>query len=339
MQSSFAGFEVRDVARNAKWHQDARSVEELKRIFQYQMIFIVIMTAALAGAQQQKSPSDLSKVDIFAGYAYWAPSGYIAVPGYSELPGGTASFAHDNGLTLSGAYYLNRKFGLELAGDWYFHNGDNDSMHSISTGPIFRYSMASGWTPFVHALVGAAEIVSPCEAVSYSTGCEFDPSRWGAHFVLGGGIDYTLPIFHRHLAGRIAQVDYLYNRINPAPYIGTKNMSSLRLSGGFVWSIGSIPPVPSMQFACTASPDSIYPGEPVIITGLVSKVEPRKAITYSWYGYGVLAEGARETTVVSSANLRPGTYTVVGHAEEGKKAGESAECTVHFSVKESENRK
>jgi hypothetical protein len=99
-------------------------------------------------SQPQPSPS---RIDLFAGYSYWQANGSA----------GGVSFSNANlGVLISGAYYLDRNIGVELAGDYHF-TGGNDSMRSLSIGPIVRGQPYHGFTPFVHALAGATNMLGP----------------------------------------------------------------------------------------------------------------------------------------------------------------------------------
>jgi outer membrane protein OmpA-like peptidoglycan-associated protein len=91
-----------------------------------------------------------------------------------------------------------------------------------------------------------------------------------------------------------------------------------------------------VQYACSASPSSVFPGEPITITGTASNLNPKKTATYSWSGQGVTVSGTSSTGNVDTGSLAPGSYTVTGHVTEGAKAGESADCTAQFTVKQFE---
>jgi len=89
-----------------------------------------------------------------------------------------------------------------------------------------------------------------------------------------------------------------------------------------------------VAYACSANPASVYPGEPVTITGTATNLNPKKQALYSWSGEG--ASGTNSTTTIETGNLAPGTYKVTGHVTEGKKIGQSADCTAEFTVKQYE---
>ena len=81
-------------------------------------------------------------------------------------------------------------------------------------------------------------------------------------------------------------------------------------------SVGSIAPPPQLTVACSASPTSVFPGDPVNLTATVGDQNPKLGVVYSWSGDGVTGTGANST--VNTASLAPGTHTVKCGAKEGK---------------------
>ena len=151
-------------------------------------------------------------------------------------------------------------------------------------------------------------------------------------------MDYNTPWLHHHLAIRMIQADYQYASIPFAPdYGGTSSFNIARLSAGVVFHISStVPPLP-VQMACSPSPVSVYPGEPVTVTASTESLDPKLHAVYSWTGAG--ATGSDTTATVATDSLPAGTYTVKGTVKEGKpgregaKPWETAECSAIFTVK------
>ena len=284
-------------------------------------------TPAAPASQAQESPS---RSDLFLGYSYLAPHGSVT----TTLPDGTTftdNYAAINaGAIGSFAYYFNRYIGgqAEIA---VHPDGRNDGAGTGMLGLIARYP-TQGMTPFVHAMAGAVKLGGPNATPFVS-----HPYRWGPALEVGGGLDFD--ITHR-FALRIFQADYDYYHADFGPQPGTggrANVSSAQLSTGLVVHLGSIVPPPPLQYSCSASPASVFPGEPVTITGNATNVLPKKTATYSWTGsQGVNVGGTDSTAKIDTASLQPGTYTVTGHATDGKKAGRSADCTAQFTVKQFE---
>jgi outer membrane protein OmpA-like peptidoglycan-associated protein len=283
-------------------------------------------------APKAPAPADASasRWDIFLGYSYLAPHGTVQVvqpsPGFPVEP--VDYKAVNVGGLFSGAYYFNRYVGAQVEvgeheyGSKESDHGNNDGFITGSAGMIFRYPTAD-ITPFAHALVGAAYVGGP----------DHEPNTWGPALTVGGGMDYNTPLFHHHLAIRLFQADYEYIHADfgPGVYGGRANIDAARLSAGVVLHIGSIVPPPPVTLACSASPASVFPGEPITITGTASYLDPKKKATYTWTGTGVT--GSDSMAKVDTASLAPGSYSVKGSVSEGAKAGQSAECSASFTVK------
>jgi len=273
----------------------------------------------------------ISRIDIFTGYSYIAPKGNVQ----TTQPDGTtftgSPQAVNVGAIASGAYYFNKYVGGQIELGFHPQTGsNNDGGYTTQAGIIFRFPV-QGMTPFVHGLVGAVDWQGP-DNPPYTT----LRSTWGPALTAGGGLDYNLPFFNHRIGLRLFQADYEYFHVNYGPqpvYGGRANFNVPRLSSGLVWHFGSIVPPPPVQYACSATPSAVFPGEPVTITGTASNLNPKKTATYSWSGQGVSVSGTGTTTTVDTGSLAPGNYTVTGHVTEGTKAGESADCTAQFTVK------
>ncbi|HYK36046.1 hypothetical protein [Alloacidobacterium sp.] len=275
----------------------------------------------------------MSRVDVFTGYSYFAPHGTVNTP----LPDGTTFSDRyssvDYGALASVAYYFNRYFGGQF--EFGAHpDGNNDQFYTYQGGPIFRYPTSEGITPFVHALAGAANVGGPnAEPIAVHH------TVWGPALTVGGGLDYNLPFLNHRLALRLFQADYEYIHANfgPQPVTGGRaNIDAARLSTGIVWKFGNIIPPPPVEYTCSANPASVYPGDPITITGTPTNLNPKKTATYSWSGQGVTVKGDTATANVDTTGLQPGNYTVTGHVSEGQKPGQFADCTANFTVKQYE---
>jgi hypothetical protein len=273
-----------------------------------------------------KPPADASasRWDIFAGYSYLAPKGTVN----SQQSNGTVlpfDYSSVNeGAIISGAYYFNRYVGAQI--EVGIHpDGNNDDFGTGQAGLIFRYP-TSDITPFVHALAGGAYVGGP----------DHEAHTWGPALTVGGGMDYNTPLFNHKLAIRLFQADYEYihEDFGPQEFGGRANINAARLSAGIVLHVGSIAPPPPVTFACSVNPASVYPGEPITVTGTAEMLNPKKKAVYTWTGTGVT--GSDTTAKVDTAALAPGSYTVKGNVSEGPKAGQSADCSATFTVKQFE---
>ena len=305
--------------------------------------FIVFAGAAtVLGQTSSQTPSaptphdsSPSRWDVFMGYSYIAPHGTVATP----MPNGVSNSLNYSSINAgaigSVAYYFNRYVGGQI--EYANHpDGVNDGAQTASAGIIFRYP-TEGMTWFAHGLAGGVRLGGP--NVSGDGNVPKHGYTWGPALTAGGGLDYDLPFFDHRFALRLFQADYEYWHANfgPVPLFGGRaNVNAARLSTGIVMHVGSITPPPPVQYACVVNPASVYPGEQVTVTGTASNLNPKKSPGYSWSGQHLTVAGTNPTTTVDTASLQPGTYTVSGHVSEGAKAGQSADCTAQFTVKQFE---
>ena len=291
-------------------------------------------SSAPAAAPAKSAPSApqgpfASRVDIFAGYSYLSPHGSVTIPGGAAvgLPGPVSYSSINSGAIGSGTYYFNRYLGAQA--EYSNHpDGRNDGASVVSGGIVARYP-TEDITPFVHAEGGAVRLGGPFK----------QPYTWGPAITLGGGLDYGIG---QHWGIRVFQADYQYYHVDfgpqfPYPTGGRANLDTIRLSTGLLYRLGNITPPPPVTYQCAASPASVYPGDPVTITGTAANLNPKKNATYSWTGAnGVKVSGDSNTGNVDTHDLNPGSYSVTGHTTQGQKPGQFADCTATFEVKQFE---
>lgn len=281
-----------------------------------------------------------SRIDVFLGYSYLSPHGYIQNQRYRDV---------NIGAIGSGAFYFNKYMGGEVTVASH-PDGPGDGFTSFSAGPIVRFPTAD-ITPFIHAAVGAVRMGGPNYDTYLADGKTpihlVNPYRWGTALTVGGGMDYPFGIFGHHLAWRVFQVDYQYMHASFGPAItlppngstniegGRANIKGVQLSSGLVFRMGSIVPPPPVAYTCSVSPADVYPGDPVTVTGNAQNLNPKKTANYTWTATnGATVTGTSSTGNIDTANLQPGTYTVTGHVTEGNKPGQSADCNGTFTVKQ-----
>jgi hypothetical protein len=287
------------------------------------LLLIVMLTSVVVHAQQpQAGETAPSKVDIFAGYSIWLPGATV-----DRTP-----FPNDiHGALVSGAYYLNTTVGFELAGDYHFEDA-NDSLVSFAVGPVVRRPVWRNFSMFAHAMAGAGDVIGPVAPVVGKGYYQQLGAAWGPQLTLGGGLDFRLPYFHHRLSLRLFQADYVYEHVDFGPTGGVGNLNSARYSTGIVWRLGSVLPPPAVRFACTATPQKIFPGDPVSVIGAATNLDAKKPVTFHWMGDGVRALESKPIAEVDSSGLAAGTYKVTGQVSEGNKPGQSAYCAAAFTV-------
>ncbi len=292
------------------------------------------VASSVQGAPAYDSPS---KWDIFLGYSYLSPHGTVTKPN-------SAPVNYDNvnvGGLFSGAYFFNNYVGVQAelgVHEWGEQDpnssigthGNNDGFLTVGGGLILRYPTEK-FTPFMHVTGGGAMVDGPVH----------NPFTWGPNVSAGGGLDIATPLFNHHLAIRLIQADYEYTHVNfSTAYGGPVGINSMRLSSGLVFHGGSIAPPPLLTLTCTASPETVFPGDPVAITATAGNLNPKLNAIYSITGTGVTGNGA--TANVATADLAPGTHMANCSVKEGKKGKEglkpwqAATASAIFTVKQFE---
>jgi len=305
------------------------------------MSLLPVASAAQAAPTAGGASNDLpSRWDIFAGYSYLAPNGTVYVN--TTTPGQTVPYSYDAvnlGGVGSGSYFFNRfvgvqaefgihEWGNQKPGSNVGTEGNDDGFTTVAGGLIVRFP-AGNITPFAHGLAGGALINGPY----------YEPNKWGPDLTLGGGLDYETSWLNHHLAIRLFQADYEYMHADWGHVIpgGRANINAERLSAGIVFHVGSIAPPTPITLACTAAPETIFPGDPVTLTASAGGLNPKDHVVYTWTGTGVTGNDANPK--IDTSALAPGEYTVTGTVKEGKtgkeglKPWETATCTAGITVK------
>ncbi len=155
-------------------------------------------------------------------------------------------------------------------------------------------------------------------------------------------MDYALPFFDNRFSLRLFQADYRWIHTNYGPPVaiptsgvlgGRSNLSGAELSSGIVAHFGHIVPPPPVTYACSVSPTTVFPGDPITVTGTAANLNPKKTATYSWTADGGTISGTSTTANIDTKAAGPGTYTVKGHVTEGLKPGQAADCSATYTVK------
>jgi hypothetical protein len=320
----------------------SRSIRTLSRALAVALVALTPVALSAQSGGKSSSGHNPSKWDIFAGYSYLAPKGNVTTP----VPNGssvTAGYKAINvGGLFSGAYFFNNHIGAQV--EYGFHewgtetanhsplgtHGNNDGFQTVGGGLIGRFQ-SDNITPFVHGLVGGALVNGPY----------YQANKWGPQLTVGGGMDYELPWLDHRFAFRLFQADYQYTHVNfgpgPTPPGGRAYNKSAGLCTGLVVLLGSQGRPAPVTRACSASPTSVFPGEPVTVTATAGSLNPKLNTIYSWSGTG--ASGNGTSTTIQTNSLEPGNYTVKADVKQGKsgkeglKPGQAADCSSSFTVK------
>jgi outer membrane protein OmpA-like peptidoglycan-associated protein len=311
----------------------------------------VSLGAANLGAQSLKSaPGDApSRLDVFTGYSYFGTKSTITSAGtqtqneavqignnisYTSLPYSSVNEGAVGGV----AYFISSHIGGEAE---FIDNpsGPNDGTQGVYAGPILR-ARSSGINYFTHGLIGAVRLGGPND--DNPTNYAHEPYTWGLGVMVGGGMDYELPFKNHRFALRLFQVDYRYMHVDFGPYVtppttgpvgGRANIHAVEYSSGIVTHFGNVtPPVP-VAYACSASPATAFPGDPVTVTGTASNLNPKKPATYTWTSDAGPVSSTSATANIDTKTLSAGNFTVKGHVSEGPKPNQMADCSAQFAVK------
>ena len=288
------------------------------------------MSAQTAPSAPAPAGPNPSRFDLFTGYSYFGAHGELK-------PAGINYSSVDLGAAGSGAYWFNKYVGAEILITAH-PDGQNDGLYTGSAGPIFRAPMQN-FTLFAHGLAGGARLGGP-NSETYPQ--YHNPYMWGPTIAAGGGMDYDLPFLNHRFSLRLFEADYRYIHANYGPYTapptggqvgGRANIGSAELSTGIVTHFGSIVPPPPVTFACVASPDSGYPGDPITVTGTAMNLNPKKTATYTWTTDGGTISGTSNVANIDTKASNPGSYSAKGHVTEGNKPGQMADCSAAYTIK------
>jgi hypothetical protein len=283
-------------------------------------------------------PKPASRVDLYGGYSYLIPRGTIGIYSFQNIP---------TGYQFSAAAYVSHHFGMQLEfahsyqqigttgispGPPYVQLGDTTGcFYNAEAGPVYRFFLGQHVSPFVHVLGGGAKVGGP----------KFQTCEWGYGITAGGGLDYIVPKFHRHLALRV-QEDYEYMHVDQGPLTefdlsgGVDNVNATRLSAGIVLRLGEMEPRLDKSLICSANPQEVYSGERVVVVANASNYNLRDKYYFRWQLSGGKIIGTGPDVFIDTTGLAAGTYTAVAHVSTKEKTSRQiAQCTSSFSVKDS----
>jgi hypothetical protein len=189
------------------------------------LLVTILASGAFALAQMEPpKPLVVPNTEFFGGYSYQ----HAETSGINGVSGGAVNVnsTNLNGFAFEFSHYLHSKLGYTVdishdSNSALDSTGIKHARTSYMAGPSYRLRTTGFFTPSIHALAGVDhdDFTVPQD----STVIDFTSTDFAA--AAGVSFDANLS---RHLAVRVAQVDYLYTR----HYSG--NQSSIRYSGGVV---------------------------------------------------------------------------------------------------------
>jgi hypothetical protein len=289
---------------------------------------VPLLCAAQAAPAGSRLPGP-SNVDIFGSYGYLHPvNSDIYGQAYDPIPGG---------LVAGFTGYFNRALGIQAEYSKFFNHPDY-CFSAVQGGPVYRHQMGR-LVPFAHIIGGGAQVGPSYQHNGASNAC-----TWGWTATAGVGIDYVLPApaLRNRIAIRPIQADFEYSDVNYGPRSGGSNsltggegqITVYRLSAGIVLRLGEKTPDLPAAFGCEVQPVSVYPGDPVTVTGRVINLEQKKNLlpTYTWSTTGGRLSRSADGATIATGGLAAGDYTVIGRVSEGSQPTQHAECSASFRV-------
>ena len=233
----------------------------------------------------------------------------------------------------TGGYNIDQWIGLFFEYNYDSVLNQTDfSVHANNYGGAVRFYLMpkSKIVPYAVFGGGGAQLTGSSSGESQSIN--------GSYIGGGGGVGYYITK-HLGVAG-----DVRFNRGNFSSTVFSDSDASVTINpylvsvtGGVFYQFGGTKPPAPVTLACSASPDSVYPGDPVTVTATAGGLNPKDNVVYSWSGTGVM--GKEATATVATGSLAPGQYSIQATVKEGKagkegmKPWETATCTAGLTVK------
>ncbi len=287
-----------------------------------------------AKTKSTSSGAETPAVDLFGGFSYVRFStrtGTVAgdVKETFNWLGGTAAIAGN----------INRWF--SLVGDFGVYRlhdvprNVNGSTYTFLFGPQFSHR-GERWTPFVHALFGAARLsdiqVTPPATTSAFFNRSFSQNSFAT--ALGGGVDAN---FNKHIGVRIFQFEYLLTKFTDN---NDNKQNNLRASAGLVLHFGGNPPPPPPNHpptvTVTANPTKVFAGSSDVIVLQAQCSDPdNDPLTYKWTATGGTIDGTGAEVRWKPGDAKEGSYTATVVCDDGR--GGTATASSNFTVEQKPN--
>ena len=227
--------------------------------------------------------------------------------------------------------YFNHWFGIQGEYSKFFNSPDY-CFTTVQGGPVLRHQIGR-LVPFAHVIGGAAQVGPSYDHAGITC-------SWGWGVDSGIGVDYVLPALHNHLAIRPVEGDFQFTDVNfgaqaPRTFTGgVGKITAYRLSAGLVYRFGENTPAEPASFGCEAQPVTVFPGDPITVTGTVMNLEQNKKLvpTYTWTTTGGPPAQALGEPPSPPPDMAAGDYTINGRVSEGSEPNQHAECTASFRV-------
>ncbi len=274
-------------------------------------------------------------VDLFVGYSF------VRFSTNSFVTSTTTSKETFNWHGFTGALAGNVNRWFSLVGDFGAYRikdlppSITGSAYTYLFGPQFS-RRGERWTPFVHALFGAATLADIQVSTTPSPSAFFNRSFSANSFAtaLGGGVDVN---FNKHIGARLFQAEYLMTRFTDG---NNNKQNNLRAAAGLVLHFGGNPPPPPPNHAptvtVTANPTKVFAGsnDSIVLQAQAADAD-NDPLNYKWTATGGAVEGTGAETRWNSAGVAPGKYTITTAVDDGR--GGTANATTEVTVEQKPN--
>jgi outer membrane protein OmpA-like peptidoglycan-associated protein/opacity protein-like surface antigen len=275
------------------------------------------------------------KVELFLGYSYLR-----AIPTYAT----GNRLVWMNGGSASAAFNLNRYFGLVADVGGFADSQLNltgpgvpvphvaasgGNAYTYLFGPRLSYRKHERITPFAQVLFGGIHASPVTLDGCTGTGCVPLPAQTAFAMTAGAGLDIGLT---RHVAFRAVQAEYLMTRFPNPTTQASASQNDIRISSGIVFRLGGSPTPPPLTYSCSVSPTSVYPGEPIVVTGVAVNLSSKHPAVYTWSTDGGKMTGHDDTATIDTSSTSAGSYTVQGHVSQTSRQGGFADCSAPYTV-------
>ncbi|HZI56725.1 MAG TPA: OmpA family protein [Verrucomicrobiae bacterium] len=276
-----------------------------------------------------KSGDTHPAADLFFGYSFIR---------FNTNAGVKENF-NEHGATGAIAGNINRWF--SVVGDFGFYTirslppGVKAKSYTYMFGPQFSHR-GERWTPFVHALFGAARI-SNVTISGTPTGSAFFSGVFSQNAfatALGGGLDLN---FTKHFGLRLVQGEYLLTKFKDG---FDNSQNNFRLSTGIVVHFGGNPPPPPPNHPPTvtvsANPTKVFAdsGDSIVLQAKAADPD-NDTLNYKWTATGGAIEGSGPEVRWNSKGVNEGTYKATVAVDDGK--GGNASSSTDLTVEKKPN--
>ena len=288
--------------------------------------FVPMQTAT--GSKSADSSVLYPKVDLFMGYSFVRFNTNAGRKEDFDWQGATGSIAGN----------VNRWFSLVADFSLYtirdLPPSSTGKSYTVLFGPQFQHR-GRHWTPFAHALFGAAHLWDIQVALPPSSAF-FNRSFSANAFAtaLGGGFDLKM---NKVVSWRVVQAEYFLTKFNDG---FNNSQNNVRASTGLVFHFGGNPPPPPPNrpptVTLSANPTKVFAGsnDPIVLTAQGADPD-NDPLTYKWTATGGTIEGSGAETRWNSTGVQPGKYTITTTVDDGR--GGTANSSTDVTVEEKPN--